>query len=346
MQIKKIALIALFCLLIAAIGGLFPWLFKQIVVWQREFNQLLSEYLHRTKQDAVAAGSGLIIISFLYGVFHAVGPGHGKFIITGYLSTHQSKLAASMKLSFLSSLMQGVVAVFATSVVVVVLNLSSAYFKLSQLWMERIAFGLILLLGVQWCYQSFKQLWRQRKQAPRLNIQRIRPADERCNGVLKCCDAVRQDKSAVENPSEIYVHQHDEYCACGHQHIPDQRQLETSDNIKSQLLVILSIGMRPCTGAIFVLFLSYMLDLYFWGVLATMAMALGTGITLSAFALLVLYARQTAVTLGKWYLSPTLKTQVNSVIKLIFGVLLVGFAVSLIYATTLPSSGGAVLFGR
>ena len=174
MQIRKLKVIALFCLLIVAIGFLFPWLFKQVVLWQREFNQLLSEYLHRIKQDPVTAGGGLIIISFLYGVFHALGPGHGKFIITGYLSTHQSKLAASMKLTFLSSLMQGVVAVAATSVIVVALNLSSAYFKLSQLWMERIAFGLILLLGVQWCYQSLKKLWQQRKQTSQPTIQRIR----------------------------------------------------------------------------------------------------------------------------------------------------------------------------
>ncbi len=346
MQIRKLKLIALFCLLIVAIGFLFPWLFKQVVVWQREFNQLLSEYLHRIKQDPVTAGGGLILISFLYGVFHALGPGHGKFIITGYLSTHQSKLAASMKLTFLSSLMQGVVAVAATSVIVVALNLSSAYFKLSQLWMERIAFGLILLLGVQWCYQSLKKLWQQRKQTSQPTIQRIRLAEAPLKIGQNTFVAGRQNKSAVVNSSEIYTRHHDEHCACGHQHIPAPNQLENADSIKSQLLVILSIGMRPCTGAIFVLFLAYMIDLYIWGILATMAMALGTGITLSGFALLVLYARQTAVTLGKWYLAPKLKIHFNSLLKLIFGILLIGFALSLIYATTLPSSGGAVLFGR
>ena len=143
MQIKKLSLVLLFCLLVAAIVFLFPWLFKQVVVWQRDFNELLSSLLHQVNQDPIYAGSSLILISFLYGVFHALGPGHGKFIITGYLSTHQSKLSASMKLTFLSSLMQGVVAVSATSVVVVALNLSSAYFSMSQLWLERGAFGLI-----------------------------------------------------------------------------------------------------------------------------------------------------------------------------------------------------------
>ena len=104
--------------------------------------------------------------------------------------------------------------------------------------------------------------------------------------------------------------------------------------------------MRPCTGAIFVLFLAYMLDLYYWGILATMAMSLGTGMMLSGFALLVLYARQTAVKVGKWYLSPKLKMNFSALVKLIFGILLIGFSATLIYSTTLPATGGAVLFGN
>lgn len=51
-------------------------------------------------------------------------PGHGKFIIASYLSTHESQLKTSVRLSLLSSLMQGFVAVAATSIVVVILNLS------------------------------------------------------------------------------------------------------------------------------------------------------------------------------------------------------------------------------
>ena len=85
----------------------------------------------------------MIFAAFSYGVLHALGPGHGKFIIASYLSTHESQLKTSVRLSLLSSLMQGFVAVAATSIVVVILNLSSKYFKLSQLWLERSALILI-----------------------------------------------------------------------------------------------------------------------------------------------------------------------------------------------------------
>ena len=264
MQIKKLSLVLLFCLLVAAIVFLFPWLFKQVVVWQRDFNELLSSLLHQVNQDPIYAGSSLILISFLYGVFHALGPGHGKFIITGYLSTHQSKLSASMKLTFLSSLMQGVVAVSATSVVVVALNLSSAYFSMSQLWLERGAFGLILLLGVQWCYQSLKKLYRQQNQPAMPEIQRAK--------FVSASSTIGQ--SAVKNSAVFQHHQHGVHWGCG------------------------------------------------------------------------LYARQTAVKVGKWYLSPKLKMNFSALVKLIFGILLIGFSATLIYSTTLPTTGGAVLFGN
>jgi high-affinity nickel-transporter len=111
-------------------------------------------------------------------------------------------------------------------------------------------------------------------------------------------------------------------------------------------LIILSIGMRPCSGAIFVLFLAYMLDLYRWGIFATLAMAFGTGITLSAFALLVRYARATALKMGQWYRVPFANLDIEAAMKCIAGVILIFFALSLLYGSTLPISGGAVLFAR
>ena len=136
----------------------FPWLFTQIADWQRLFNQLISDNLHHIQQHSAAAGVTLITASFLYGVIHALGPGHGKFIIASYLSTHESRLKQSIKLSVFSSLTQGIVAVVATSVVLIVLNLSSRYFKLSQLWLERGAFLLLAGLGLYWIFQGSRTL--------------------------------------------------------------------------------------------------------------------------------------------------------------------------------------------
>lgn len=335
MQLKKqFFYVIVFILLLLTALYFFPYFFSQVLLWQREFIGLISGYLHQIEQSPIRAGSLLIAISFLYGIFHAVGPGHGKFIIASYLSTHESKLTASMKLSFLASLVQGIVAIASTSVVVVLMHLSSSYFKLSQLWLERIAFGLLFLLGLYWIYQGVRNLWRQftyKLSKPMINkIYELKPMLNNQSAVLK--------KHKI-----IDYHQN---CSCGHQHLPSSQQLEEATNVKSQLLMICSIGMRPCSGAIFILFLSYMLKLYSWGMLSALAMAVGTGITLSAFALLVRYARLGAIRLGQFYaLSAKKQVLISITIKIVIGFILAFTAVTLIYSTILPTKGGTILLG-
>ena len=269
----------------------FPRLFTQIADWQRLFNQLISDNLHHIQQHSAAAGITLITASFLYGVIHALGPGHGKFIIASYLSTHESRLKQSIKLSVFSSLTQGIVAVVATSVVLIVLNLSSRYFKLSQLWLERGAFLLLAGLGLYWIYQGSRTL--KKPSATIFQINKLTPL--------------------------------------------------SSSQTSSQSAVI---GMRPCSGAIFVLFLSYMLDIYLWGVVATLAMSLGTGLMLALFAALVKYTRHLAITLGNWYGKGFTRYHSEALMKLVAGGIMLFFALALLYGTTLPMSGGAVLFAR
>ena len=307
----------------------FPRLFTQIADWQRLFNQLISDNLHHIQQHSAAAGVTLITASFLYGVIHALGPGHGKFIIASYLSTHESRLKQSIKLSVFSSLTQGIVAVVATSVVLIVLNLSSRYFKLSQLWLERGAFLLLAGLGLYWIYQGSRL---QKKPSTTIfQINKLTP--------------LSSSQSAVKN-HRTFSTEHAPVCACGHQHLPNAQQLKKAEDWKSQLLVILSIGMRPCSGAIFVLFLSYMLDIYLWGVVATLAMSLGTGLMLALFAALVKYTRHLAITLGNWYGKGFTRYHSEALMKLVAGGIMLFFALALLYGTTLPMSGGAVLFAR
>jgi len=260
-------------------------------------------------------------------------PYHGKFIIASYLSTHESRLKQSIKLSVFSSLTQGIVAVVATSVVLIVLNFSSRYFKLSQLWLERGAFLLLAGLGLYWIYQGSRTL--KKPSATIFQINKLTPLSS----------SQISSQSAVKN-HRTFSTEHAPVCACGHQHLPNAQQLKKAEDWKSQLLVILSIGMRPCSGAIFVLFLSYMLDIYLWGVVATLAMSLGTGLMLALFAALVKYTRHLAITLGNWYGKGFTRYHSEALMKLVAGGIMLFFALALLYGTTLPMSGGAGLFAR
>ena len=61
----------------------------------------------------MATSWALVAHSFLYGVFHAAGPGHGKIVISTYILTNESQLRRGLLLSISCSLCQGLAAIVA-----------------------------------------------------------------------------------------------------------------------------------------------------------------------------------------------------------------------------------------
>jgi nickel/cobalt exporter len=68
----------------APAGGVFGWIFAK----QAEFYRQFSGLIRAAKADGSAAWS-LFGLAFLYGVFHAAGPGHGKAVISSYLVANE-----------------------------------------------------------------------------------------------------------------------------------------------------------------------------------------------------------------------------------------------------------------
>lgn len=323
MQRKSIITLVSLALLALVAYFLYPTLLRQVMLWQKDFNLQLSSSLNQLNQQHQEAGITLILISFFYGVFHAVGPGHGKFILTSYLALEQSKLKQAVKISLASSLVQGIVAILLVSVIVVMFTLSRQYFNLTLKWVERLSFLLMILLGLYWAYQAWKGF---RKEKSKPQIKQIRSVQT----------------SSQKSPLVASYHVHDEHCGCGHQHLPSSEQMAQSSSWKSQLFLILSIGSRPCSGAILVLFLSYTLNIYLWGVLATLMMAIGTSITLTLFALIVVFAREKAVKLRFWYQPNGKNYPIASGLKLVTGMVLIGMGILLLHGSFIEVATGTI----
>ncbi|QIW15810.1 cobalt transporter [Pasteurellaceae bacterium RH1A] len=316
---KTLPLVLLLIGVALALYQLYPYLLFQVMDWQRSFNQSLASSLRLIGENSQQAGWILLGVSFLYGVFHAIGPGHGKFILTSYLALEETKLPQAMRLTLLSSLVQGLVAILLVSLIVVAFTLSRSYFNQTLQWVERGSFAIMILFGLYWLYQATKSL---NKRVKKPKIQQIRP--------------LSQASSALK-PAHI----HTENCGCGHQHLPSQGQLEEARGWKEQAMIILSIGARPCTGAILVLFLAYTLDLYPWGMAATLVMSIGTGLTLSLFAYLVLVARQKALSLSRWYFSHQTSQKLALGLKLGLGLVLIGLGILLIHGSFIEANTGS-----
>ena len=94
------------------------WLYRQwplltyrLIRWQMEFHRELGSLLRASVDLRWQTIASLLLVSFLYGVFHAAGPGHGKVVLSSYLATQTSRIGQAMLLSTLAALLQAVVAI-------------------------------------------------------------------------------------------------------------------------------------------------------------------------------------------------------------------------------------------
>ncbi len=86
--------------------------------------------------------------SFLYGVFHAAGPGHGKVVIGSYMLANERQLKRGISLSFAAALMQSLVAVVFVGIAAAILGLSSIAMSDAVSWIEKASYALVALLGL------------------------------------------------------------------------------------------------------------------------------------------------------------------------------------------------------
>lgn len=140
-------------------------------------SQLLQEVGNNSKQ----AGLTLVALSFAYGVLHALGPGHGKVVITTYLATNPSRLRSSVRLTLAASLLQGLVAIALVSGVLGVLQLSTRYLHQSSFWLEKASYLLVVVLGAILCWRALRKVLALRRRTPStpLQISAIKPLNHK-----------------------------------------------------------------------------------------------------------------------------------------------------------------------
>jgi nickel/cobalt exporter len=125
-------------------GGVLGWIFAK----QAEFYRQFSSLIRAAKADGSVAW-GLFGLSFLYGVFHAAGPGHGKAVISSYMVANEETWVRGVVLSFASALLQALVAVVLVGIAAALLNATAATMKRAVDLIEILSYSLIILIGVR-----------------------------------------------------------------------------------------------------------------------------------------------------------------------------------------------------
>jgi len=235
-------------------------------VWskQREFHRKLTREL-RELRGKEGVGWALVLMSFLYGVLHAAGPGHGKVVLTTYLLTHRSRLNRGVAMGTVAALLQGVTALLLVYSLIGLAGWLPRETQTASLWTTRVSFVLLAIIGLYLLARSAASLANKVGQLRRKHV---------------------HAHHAHAN------HEHGEGCGC--KHIPSAEEIDAVDSRHATAGVVLSIGLRPCSGAVLVLILAAVMDLMWHGALAVTAMSVGTAITVVALAVLATKARDWA----------------------------------------------------
>lgn len=246
-----------------------------LVVWQEQFYKSLTAALGQIKADGTAFWV-LGGLSFLYGVFHAAGPGHGKVVIGSYMLANERQLRRGIGLSFASGLLQAVVAVAVVGVIAAILQLSTSAMDLAVVWIERAAYALMVLLGL-WLVARKLLGWGHRHE----------PAIVAGGGH----DAHGRPPGHAHHGHDHGEHDHDHGKEHEHHHHHVVTADQTGGDWREQLGVVLSAGLRPCTGALLVLVFALSQGLFIAGVASALLMGIGTAITVSLLAVLAVSAK-------------------------------------------------------
>lgn len=291
---------------VAAPGGVLAPVFAWIAAWQTSFYTGLKAAIRGLDGDG-SAGWMLAGLSFAYGVFHAAGPGHGKAVVSSYVLANAETARNGALLSLLSSLAQAATAIAVVSVGAILLGATGIAMTRFASVLEIGSFALITGLGLWLVWQkalgpALKAVggrfgWRAPVARPDFAFSAAAPAagtrEPAGHGTATLRLRSRSATATGGFTCEDGAHVDD--CGCGNAHVAPAAQASGRLDIAKAWSAILAVGLRPCTGALIVLVFALSQGHYLAGIGATLAMGLGTGLTVAALVLAAVSARGLAM---------------------------------------------------
>ncbi len=234
--------------------------FSLLEILSNKLNKLKLQ-IEDTLQDikhnnSISSYLWLLFFSFLYGILHAIGPGHGKSLVSSYF-IHQDR--SYLKAFSISSLI-GVVHTFSAFVLtLVVYYIVGLIFSSSLVNIEKTATKvsalIIIAIALYLIYQKYKK------------------------ANIKTTFQPTRKPSFVKVQSNL--HQPTSSCSCS-----------GCKTTSTDLGVILAAGIVPCPGTVTIFLFTISLGIYFVGFLSAIFMSIGMSLVIYVTALLSLKVRK------------------------------------------------------
>jgi nickel/cobalt exporter len=288
-------------------SGILGW----VIARQNAFYQQFSGLIRSAKADGSAVWS-LLGVSFLYGIFHAAGPGHGKAVISSYVVANEETWRRGVALSFASALLQALVAVVFVGIAAVLLRVTAPTMKSAIDVIEIVSYAFIVVIGLRLLWvkgraliTTLRALGRPVAPVGAAVTPHHAPAshDHHDHAHHEHAHHGHDHHDHADHGHAHHDHAHDDHAghdhdddasAWGHAHAPEPQALAGPGGWRRGLSAIVAVGMRPCSGAIIVLVFAMAQGLFWAGVAATFIMGLGTAVTVAVIATIAVGARSWA----------------------------------------------------
>jgi nickel/cobalt transporter (NicO) family protein len=264
------------------IGGIVGWLLAR----QSEFYREISATIRAAKSDGSAVWT-LLAISFAYGIFHAAGPGHGKAVISSYLVANQETARRGIALSFASALLQALVAIAIVGVGAFLLNVTAQTMCGAERAIEIASYALIAAFGARLVWTKGGSFMAALQASPAHAVAGAVHVHDHGHGHHH-----HDHGGGQHHHDHDQDHVHDAHC--GHSHGPEPGELAGPGGWRRGLAAVLTVGVRPCSGAILVLVFALAQGLFWAGIAATLLMGIGTAITVATIAVIAVSAKDLA----------------------------------------------------
>ncbi len=283
-------------------------LMRRWTVWigtlQTGFNRDLTASLKGLKGGGAFWWLGAV--SFLYGIVHAAGPGHGKVVISSYLLASEARIRRGVVIAFIAAFVQAVVAVGIIGLMAVILNMTSMAIDSTARVFEAGSFALVAALGLYLLAQKGRAAWTVLQGGDaHAHHHHHHHEHDHSESPSPLRGGVRGGVApASRTTAASHDHSHDH----GHDHHSQSHPAPSPSpqggggrvaGLSGAAAAIVSVGIRPCSGALIVLVFALSQGIFWAGVASTFVMALGTAMTVAALAALAVGAKGFAARLAR-----------------------------------------------
>lgn len=236
---------------VAPPGSSTPFL-PEILAIQRHIHESMTAQLTALRDGSSLTPLWLLLaISFAYGVFHVLAPGHGKVIVGSYFLGNRARWREAISAGAIMAIGHTITAVAIVTVLYLILGLGQLRVLSDARYVELAGYGAIAVIG---CW-LFWRSWHGSK-----------PGCSHCG-------------------HHHHPHGHDDH----HTHHHEHAHADSNRSARRGTSLFAATSLVPCTGSMIILLFTLAQQILWAGILAVLAIALGMALTVTAIALVAIF---------------------------------------------------------